>query len=139
MWSFEVSFSFQIFSLKNANPSFYKIHMEDDYFPLPSKFEMIWRQNVHIFCTMLKWPLIGMSLVFLNAPTFPWLYNCRIYYYLLMWSYSRMIQISAFVGSYCNHYLHSQLFRDQCLLPIMYLVHVHYFWNEALLIRVCQI
>jgi hypothetical protein len=33
--------SIQIFSLKNANPSFYKIHVENDYFPLPSKFEML--------------------------------------------------------------------------------------------------
>jgi hypothetical protein len=32
--------SIQVFSLKNANPSFYEIHVENDYFPLPSKFEM---------------------------------------------------------------------------------------------------
>jgi hypothetical protein len=31
--------SIQIFSLKNANPSFNKIHVENDYFPLPSKFK----------------------------------------------------------------------------------------------------
>jgi hypothetical protein len=31
----------QIFSLKNANPSFNEIHVENDYFPLPSKFEMM--------------------------------------------------------------------------------------------------
>jgi hypothetical protein len=33
--------SIQIFSLKNANPSINKIHVENDYFPLPSKFEML--------------------------------------------------------------------------------------------------
>jgi hypothetical protein len=33
--------SIQIFSLKNANPSLNEIHAENDYFPLPSKFEMI--------------------------------------------------------------------------------------------------
>jgi hypothetical protein len=32
--------SIQIFSLKNANSSFNEIHVENDYFPLPSKFEM---------------------------------------------------------------------------------------------------
>ena len=32
--------SIQIFSVKNANHSFYEIHVENDYFPLPSKFEM---------------------------------------------------------------------------------------------------
>jgi hypothetical protein len=32
--------SIQIFSVKNANPSFYEIHVENNYFPLPSKFEM---------------------------------------------------------------------------------------------------
>jgi hypothetical protein len=32
--------SVQIFSLKNANPSINKIHVEKDYLPLPSKFEM---------------------------------------------------------------------------------------------------
>jgi hypothetical protein len=32
--------SIQIFSVKNANPSFYEIHVENDYFPLPFKFEM---------------------------------------------------------------------------------------------------
>jgi hypothetical protein len=32
--------SIQIFSLKNANPSINEIHVENDYFPLPSKFEM---------------------------------------------------------------------------------------------------
>jgi hypothetical protein len=32
--------SIQIFSLKNANPSFNEIHVENDYFPLPSKFKM---------------------------------------------------------------------------------------------------
>ena len=31
----------QIFGLKNANPSFYEIHVENDYFPLPSKFKML--------------------------------------------------------------------------------------------------
>jgi hypothetical protein len=30
----------QIFSLKNANTSINEIHVENDYFPLPSKFEM---------------------------------------------------------------------------------------------------
>jgi hypothetical protein len=33
--------SIQIFSLKNANPSVNEIHMENDYFPLPSKFKML--------------------------------------------------------------------------------------------------
>jgi hypothetical protein len=32
--------SIQIFSLKNANPSINEIHVENNYFPLPSKFEM---------------------------------------------------------------------------------------------------
>jgi hypothetical protein len=32
--------SIQIFSVKNANPSFYAKCAENDYFPLPSKFEM---------------------------------------------------------------------------------------------------
>jgi hypothetical protein len=32
--------SIQIFSLKNANPSIKEIHVESNYFPLPSKFEM---------------------------------------------------------------------------------------------------
>jgi hypothetical protein len=32
--------SIQIFSLKNENPSINKIHVKNDYFPLPSKFEM---------------------------------------------------------------------------------------------------
>jgi hypothetical protein len=32
--------SIQIFSVKNVNPSFNEIHVENDYFPLPSKFEM---------------------------------------------------------------------------------------------------
>jgi hypothetical protein len=33
--------SIQIFSLKNANPSINEIYVENNYFPLPSKFEMI--------------------------------------------------------------------------------------------------
>jgi hypothetical protein len=32
--------SIQIFSVKNANLSFYARRVENDYFPLPSKFEM---------------------------------------------------------------------------------------------------
>jgi hypothetical protein len=32
--------SIQIFSVKNTNPSFYAKCIENDYFPLPSKFEM---------------------------------------------------------------------------------------------------
>jgi hypothetical protein len=32
--------SIQNFGLKNANPSFNEIHVENDYFPLPSKFKM---------------------------------------------------------------------------------------------------
>jgi hypothetical protein len=32
--------SIQIFSLKNANPSINEKHVENDYFLLPSKFEM---------------------------------------------------------------------------------------------------
>jgi hypothetical protein len=32
--------SIQIFSLKNVNPSINEIHVENDYFPLPSKFKM---------------------------------------------------------------------------------------------------
>jgi hypothetical protein len=31
----------QFFCFKNANPSFNKIHVENNYFPLPSKFKMI--------------------------------------------------------------------------------------------------
>jgi hypothetical protein len=30
----------QIFILKNANPSINEIYVENDFFPLPSKFEM---------------------------------------------------------------------------------------------------
>jgi hypothetical protein len=37
---FSSDISIQIFSIKNANPSFYEIHVENDYFPLPSKFEI---------------------------------------------------------------------------------------------------
>jgi hypothetical protein len=33
--------SIQIFSIKNANPSINEIHVENDYFPLSSKFEML--------------------------------------------------------------------------------------------------
>jgi hypothetical protein len=33
--------SIQIFRLKNANPSIDEIYVENDYFPLPSKFEMV--------------------------------------------------------------------------------------------------
>jgi hypothetical protein len=32
--------SIQIFRVKNANPSFYAKHVENNYFPLPSKFKM---------------------------------------------------------------------------------------------------
>jgi hypothetical protein len=32
--------SIQIFSVKNANPSFYSKRVENAYFPLPSKFKM---------------------------------------------------------------------------------------------------
>jgi hypothetical protein len=32
--------SIQIFSVKNTNPSFYEIHVENNYFPLLSKFKM---------------------------------------------------------------------------------------------------
>jgi hypothetical protein len=32
--------SIQIFSVKNANPSFYTKCIENDYFPLPSKFKI---------------------------------------------------------------------------------------------------
>jgi hypothetical protein len=33
--------SIQVFSIKNANPSFYSKCVEDTYFPLPSQFEML--------------------------------------------------------------------------------------------------
>jgi hypothetical protein len=33
--------SIQIFSLKNANPFINEIHVENDYFPLPSKFKVL--------------------------------------------------------------------------------------------------
>jgi hypothetical protein len=32
--------SIQIFSVKNANPSFYAKYIENKYFSLPSKFKM---------------------------------------------------------------------------------------------------
>jgi hypothetical protein len=32
--------SIQICIVKNANPSFYIIHVENDYFPLPFEFKM---------------------------------------------------------------------------------------------------
>jgi hypothetical protein len=32
--------SIQILNLKNENPSIDEIHVENDYFPLPSKFKM---------------------------------------------------------------------------------------------------
>ena len=38
---FSSVFSIQIFSVKNANPSSYEIHVENDYFPLPFKFEKL--------------------------------------------------------------------------------------------------
>jgi hypothetical protein len=38
--TFYVQISIQIFSVKNANPSLYAKHVENGYFPLPSKFEM---------------------------------------------------------------------------------------------------
>jgi hypothetical protein len=45
--------SIQIFSLKNANPSINEIHVENDYFPLPSKFEIdALLKNVKIFNTI---------------------------------------------------------------------------------------
>jgi hypothetical protein len=53
--------SIQNFSVKNANPSFYEIHVKNDYFPLPSKFEMqqlIWLidyWSVHKFEEFLTW------------------------------------------------------------------------------------
>jgi hypothetical protein len=43
---FSSDVSIQIFSLKNANPSFNEIHVENDYFPLLSKFEM-WSLSLH--------------------------------------------------------------------------------------------
>jgi hypothetical protein len=53
--------SIQIFSLKNANPSFNKIHVENDYFPLPSKFKMV--------ALEMNWlaPLIHASLTWCKA------------------------------------------------------------------------
>jgi hypothetical protein len=33
-------FPYKFLVLKNANPSFYAKHVENAYFPLPSKFEM---------------------------------------------------------------------------------------------------
>jgi hypothetical protein len=47
VWSFQSVVSIQIFSLKNAIPSINKIHVKNDYFPLPSKFEM-WASKWYI-------------------------------------------------------------------------------------------
>jgi hypothetical protein len=41
--------SIQIFSLKNANPSINEINVENDYFLLPSKFEIL---SCHL---MVRW------------------------------------------------------------------------------------
>jgi hypothetical protein len=56
--------SIQIFSLKNANPSINEIHVENDYFPLPSKFEMhMLEQHLvyigkHIHTTKILWYIL---------------------------------------------------------------------------------
>jgi hypothetical protein len=39
--------SIQIFSVKNANPSINEIYVENDYFPLSSKFEMMSKCQGH--------------------------------------------------------------------------------------------
>ena len=56
VWSFIVSFPYKFLVLKNTNPSFYEIHVENDYFPLPSKFKM-----------MCMLPSMLLQVGFLNA------------------------------------------------------------------------
>jgi hypothetical protein len=40
--------SIQIFSLKNANPSINEIHVENNYFPWPSKFKMLYHRKLSL-------------------------------------------------------------------------------------------
>jgi hypothetical protein len=46
--------SIQTFSVKNANPFFYAKYIENGYFPLPSKFEMVDQKKLDTLRTKLE-------------------------------------------------------------------------------------
>jgi hypothetical protein len=66
----------QIFSVKNANPSIYEIHVKNGYFPLPSKFEMVrraWMKQVcakvrNMFTRALVLHSVGQLMYLSNTP-----------------------------------------------------------------------